>query len=150
MPEKCDDKQFQMIVHMIINNNLAHVVTGYVMNTIMNRMNAQLSSEVWYSFMCDRLIDRDILKVMNIKIESDLAGFLQFRNAIDEYFLLTQSNLYFVCRLELLHSNRVSLIKQFYERVGALLHSRLPFGYQTLVYNYFRTTLRVTIKGNLV
>jgi hypothetical protein len=148
----CDDETFENIKKMIKEKKLIHIVTANVMHRIINNIYMNMSNSFWVHFLSEEITELNVLRNAREILPTDFTGFERFRRAIDDLFILIQSHTSTINRVQLLYEDdETNLLKNFFERIRALMYSQLPINYKTIIYNFYRTGLRIMyFKGNII
>lgn len=136
---------------MITENKKTNIVSGMVMNNVINEISVIMSKRFWLYFMRDESIEISRLQNINELIPEDFTGFEEFKNAVCDIYKIVASYENTINRLQMLYgNNRINLLNNFYARIWALLYSHLPFDYNIIIYHFYRTSLRCFTKGNIL
>lgn len=135
---------------MIIEKDLSIIVSANVMHRILNNINFNIKNSFWLHFLNEEIVDLNILRNALEYLTTDISGFEKFRIAIDGFFQLIHSYVPTIKRVQMLHENEMDLFKHYYSRIRFLLESQLPIKYKTIVYHFYRTSLRIMyFRGNI-
>ncbi|XP_025419506.1 anaphase-promoting complex subunit 2-like [Sipha flava] len=110
-----------------------------------------MSNSFWVHFLSEEITELNVLRNAREILPTDFTGFERFRRAIDDLFILIQSHTSTINRVQLLYEDdETNLLKNFFERIRALMYSQLPINYKTIIYNFYRTGLRIMyFKANM-
>lgn len=146
---RCADDEFITIKKIIVEKKLLNFVHGMVMNRIKQDLMSKIN-EFWVFFLPNDVVELSCLKTEE-NISIDFVGFEKFKTAVDELFNLAQSYVETISRLQILfENNKINLLKNLNAQICALLHSQLPSDYNTIIYQFYRTALKVFTKDDVV
>lgn len=145
--EPCDNEQFVTIKNIIVKNKLISFVYGMVMNKIKEDLMSKIN-DFWLYFIPDSVIELTTLKTLKT-IPEDFTGFEKFKTAIIKLFDVVISYDDIIKRLQMLfEDNKINILKNMIAQICAILHSRLPSDYNTIIYQFYRAAFKVFTKDD--
>lgn len=116
---------------------------------IMVKIKQDLMSKIkdfWIYFIPHSVVELTSLMTLE-NIPKDYTGFEKFKTVIDKLSNLAQSHNDVINRLQMLFKDkRINLEKNMNAQICAILHSQLPGDYNMIIYEFYRTALKVFIK----
>lgn len=108
------------------------------------------TGEFWSYFVARETFEA-VTRILKENIPQDFFGFEKFRTTVNKLFDLAQSYVQTISRLQTLFDDKkIDLLNNFNAQISAILHSQLPNDYNTIIYQFYRITLKVFTKDDTV
>jgi len=148
--ESCDDDKFFSIKNMIIEEKIRNTVYEKVLNNIIKEMSLEIMNIFRPYFCCSEVVEGSS-QHLEENLHTDYSGFELFKDAVNKFYNLHQSHKNTIKRLQMLfEDNEINMSEEhLYKQMCTLLRSELPANYMTVIYQFYRTALRVIMKGNI-